>query len=169
MICLSKGITGGYLPLGATLCTQSIYEAFFSEDRTKTFLHGHTYAANPLICAAAAANLDLLCDPHCARQRARIARMHRTFAGQIASHPMLKRCECLGTLLALEYRTTMEGTYFSPISDILKQFFLSRNIVVRPLGNVLYLLPPYCLSNGDLEEIYAAILHTLEHPLWKTP
>lgn len=161
IICLSKGITGGFLPLGATACTEEIYRAFHSEAKHKAFLHGHSYTANPLACASALANLDLLKTPNCEKQRAMIANSHTAFVKQWKDHPRLKRCESLGTILALEFRDET-GTYFSSLSDSLYQFFIERKILLRPLGNVLYVLPPYCISKAELTLIYDTITLTLE-------
>jgi adenosylmethionine-8-amino-7-oxononanoate aminotransferase len=166
VLCLSKGITGGFLPLGATLASRSLFEAFLSPDPQRAFLHGHSYTANPLCCAAANASLDLLIDPACAQARRMIEEEHRSFLKQIDSHPKLLRAACLGTILALEYRTELsrEGTplYHHPIKRQLSQHFKNHGIIVRPLGNVLSLLPPYCISPEELKQIYSAILQTLK-------
>ena len=153
LICLSKGITGGFLPLGATVCTEAIFEAFLSEDRQKAFLHGHSYMANPLACSSALASLDLLLKPECALQRERIEALHRAFCQKWGSHPKLKRCEALGTLLVLEY-SSAGSSYFDPLGDRLQAFFLSRGILIRPLGNVVYLLPPYCIQEEELRVVF---------------
>lgn len=165
IICLSKGITGGYLPLGATLCRENIFDAFLSKEASKAFLHGHSYCGNPLACTAAAASIDLLLGEQCADQRRVIEAKHREFAAQLEGNPLLKRCEVLGTILILEYAESKEPSYFSSLGPILKSHFIKRNIIVRPLGNVLYLILPYCISEDDLEEIYACIMETLEKPL----
>lgn len=126
LICVSKGITGGFLPMGATVCKGKIYQAFHSEDKHKALLHGHSYSANPLACASALASLDLLQAPFCRRQREMIANSHANFVKQWKSHPKLKRCASLGTILAMEYRDK-NGTYFSPLNDLLYHFFFRKN------------------------------------------
>lgn len=146
IICLSKGITGGFLPLGATACTEEIFEAFFN----RAFLHGHSYTANPLACASALASLDLLLETN----RDSIAIHHQAFCRKWKGHPKLKRCESLGTLLVLEY-------HGENIRDQLYHFFISKGIVLRPLGNVLYVLPPYCICDEELQFIYDQIEETL--------
>ena len=161
IICLSKGITGGFLPLGATACKENIYETFHSDDKHKALLHGHSYTGNPLACASALASLDLLQASSCEKQREMIERAHINFVTQWKGHPKLKRCESLGTILALEY-TDKNCTYFSSLSDFLYQFFINRKIILRPLGNVLYVLPPYCISKDELTLIYDTIALTLE-------
>ncbi|MBS0625505.1 MAG: adenosylmethionine--8-amino-7-oxononanoate transaminase [Verrucomicrobia bacterium] len=160
IICLAKSITGGYLPLGATAVKNSLFEKFFSPE-IGAFLHGHSYTANPLACAAANANLDLLLEPACAASRARIESEHRQFQKKWKNHPKLLRCECLGTLLVLEYKTET-GSYFDPLKEQLTLHFQNRGILMRPLGNVLYVLPPYCIANSELQKIYATIIETLE-------
>jgi adenosylmethionine-8-amino-7-oxononanoate aminotransferase len=163
IICLSKGITGGFLPLGATACHEKIYQAFLSEDKQKALLHGHSYAGNPIACASALASLELLQDPFCAAQRKMIQKAHQEFCDKWKEHGNLLRCECLGTLLILEYKSETLS-YFSSIRDDLYSFFLSKGILLRPLGNVLYVLPPYCISEEDLHTIYNAIALTLDKP-----
>lgn len=164
LICLSKGLTGGFLPLGATVCTEEIYHAFLGDHLHQAFLHGHSYTANPLACSSALASLDLLLEKKCSWQREMITACHRAFCDKWQSHPRLVRCACLGTILALEYKTD-SSSYFQPIRDRLYDFFLSRGTLLRPLGNVLYVLPPYCIQPHELELIYAQIIVTLEEGL----
>lgn len=161
LMCLSKGITGGFLPLGATICTEEIHNSFLGEHLHQAFLHGHSYTANPLACSSALASLDLLLDKSCSMQRKMIADRHKAFCCKWLGHSRLTRCESLGTILALEYR--VESTsYFQPIRDTLYRFFLDKEILLRPLGNVLYVLPPYCISSDELSYIYEQIILTLE-------
>lgn len=160
-ICLSKGLTGGFLPLGATACTEQIYQAFLGDSLLQAFLHGHSYTANPLACASALASLDLLLHEACAAQRKSIAASHQSFCRTFSPHPKLKRCESHGTLLILEYKTD-NGSYFNAMRDKLYYFFLDRGILLRPLGHVLYVMPPYCMQSDELQEIYNAIALTLE-------
>lgn len=164
LICLSKGLTGGFLPLGATACTADIYNAFLGDHLHQAFLHGHSYAANPLACSSALASLDLLLENSCSLQRAMIAESHKVFCQKWHLHPKLKRCESLGTILALEYQTE-NFSYFQSMRDPLYHFFLDKGILLRPLGNVLYLLPPYCIQKQELQFIYDQIILTLEGSL----
>lgn len=161
LICLSKGLTGGFLPLGATACTSEIFNAFLGNDLHQAFLHGHSYTANPLACTSALASLDLLLDDSCCLQRKIIAGCHKKFCEKWQSHPKLKRCESLGTILAIEYQAECTS-YFQPLRDHLYYFFLSKGILLRPLGNVLYILPPYCIHSDELKQIYDQIILTLE-------
>jgi adenosylmethionine---8-amino-7-oxononanoate aminotransferase len=160
ILCLSKGITGGFLPMGATTCKEFIYNAFLSEDPHKAFLHGHSYTANPLACASALASLDLLRDKKCYEQRKGIERAHARFCKKWQGHPALRRCESHGTILALEYET-QHPSYFSSLRDSLYPYFLDRGILLRPLGNVVYLLPPYCIPEEALTHIYTTLEGTL--------
>lgn len=164
IICLSKGITGGFLPLGVTACTEGIFEAFLDGSLAQAFLHGHSYCANPLACSSALASLDLLFEPSCFSQRNIIKTAHQKFCSEWSSHPKLKRCQVLGTLLAIEYQTDTRS-YFQKMRDHLYQFFLSNGILLRPLGNVLYVMPPYCIQEDELTFIYDHIIHTLEGDL----
>lgn len=163
IICLAKGITGGMLPLAATICQQRVYDAFFSEEREKAFLHGHSYFGNPLACAVALASLDLLKTEECTHARRMIEKCHKAFCEQWKRHPALVRLETIGTILAVEYRGST--SYFQPISGKLKKFFLDHQILVRPMGNVLHLMPPYCIKEEELQMIYRLIVQTLESPL----
>ncbi|PJD95285.1 MAG: adenosylmethionine--8-amino-7-oxononanoate transaminase [Parachlamydia sp.] len=161
LICLSKGLTGGFLPLGVTACTKDIFEAFLGDSLQQAFLHGHSYTANPIACSTANGSLDLLLSASCFDQRKMIARKHAHFCANWQEHPHLKRCESVGTILILEFSTT-ETSYFHSMRDQLYQFFLSKGILLRPLGNVLYVMPPYCISEEELEYIYHNITLTLE-------
>ncbi len=164
LICLSKGLTGGFLPLGLTACQEFIFNAFLSPQLNQAFLHGHSYTANPLACSSALASLDLLLAENCHGQRAMIAACHRNFCQTWQFHPKLKRCESLGTILVLEYQADT-SSYFQPLRDQLYHFFLSKGIMLRPLGNVLYVLPPYCILAEELDLIYTHIIYTLQHNL----
>lgn len=161
MICLSKGLTGGFLPLGVTACTNQMFNAFLGDQLQQAFLHGHSYTGNPLACSSALASLDLLLEESCYRQREMIAASHQQFCRRWRSHPKLKRCETLGTILALEYKSE-SNSYFQPIRDRLYQFFLDRGVLLRPLGNVLYVMPPYCIEAHELTFIYDQIILTIE-------
>jgi adenosylmethionine---8-amino-7-oxononanoate aminotransferase len=159
IICLSKGITGGFLPLGATAATGEVWDAFVSEDRRRTFFHGHSYAANPLACAAARASLRLL-DGDSGRRRAAIERAHREGLRRLSSHPGVRNPRMLGTMAALDLPA--EGGYLSPIGQKLATFALNHGILLRPLGNVVYLLPPYCTTPDEIAGVYAVLERFLE-------
>lgn len=164
LICLSKGLTGGFLPLGVTACTEKIFNAFLGGQLQQAFLHGHSYTANPIACSSALASLDLLLENTCSLQRKMIEASHHTFCQKWHSHPKLKRCETLGTILALEYHAKTDS-YFDSLRDQLYHFFLDKGILLRPLGNVLYILPPYCIQADELQFIYDQLALTLEGDL----
>jgi adenosylmethionine-8-amino-7-oxononanoate aminotransferase len=164
LMCLSKGLTGGFLPLGVTACTERIFNAFLSDRLSQAFLHGHSYTANPLACCSALASLDLLLETSCLERRILIEQSHRNFCNQWRLHPKLTRCEYLGTLLALEYRTETRS-YFQDLRNRLYRYFLDNGILLRPLGNVLYVLPPYCIDAEELQGIYDHLILTLEGDL----
>jgi adenosylmethionine-8-amino-7-oxononanoate aminotransferase len=156
IVCLAKALTGGTLPLALTLCTPLIYEAFFSDDPSKTFLYGHSYAGNALACAAAHASLDLLEDPKMPEIWNEINQAHQNFAKELEGHPSILEIRILGTIMAIEYKSEENG-YFSTLGPKMKSFFKERNVLLRPLGNIIYILPPYCSTLDDLKLAYQAI------------
>lgn len=157
IICLSKGLTGGVMPLGVTSCAQFIYDAFVSDDKMKTFFHGHSYTGNPTACSAALASLDLFDKPEAFENIKRISEKQEAFLQKIKNHSALVEARRTGTILALEIRTKEETGYLNSLSEKISSFFIERGIILRPLGNVVYVLPPYCISNEDLDFIYASI------------
>jgi len=161
IICLSKGITGGYMPMGATACNEKIEQAFLDKDPGKTFFHGHSYTGNPLACAIANASLDLLLTESCKNNRARINAAHVGFMRNIDHLPSISSVKVLGTILTIEIRCYDGEGYLSPIRDELYAYFLGKNILLRPLGNVIYLIPPYVINDQELETIYQAISELL--------
>jgi adenosylmethionine-8-amino-7-oxononanoate aminotransferase len=159
IICLSKGITGGFLPLGATVATEAIFRAFSSSDRERMLFHGHSYTANPIACAAARASLALL-DEKSAERRSGIERAHRAGLDRIRSHPQVRNCRVIGTVAAFDIGDGAD--YLRPIGLELAAFALERDILLRPLGNVVYLLPPYCVTTDELALAYDVIGQFLE-------
>ena len=162
IICMSKGLTGGTMALGATSCTQDIYDAFLSGDKSKTFFHGHSFTANPLACAAACASLDIFDKPETWENIKRIEQKHAVFFDEIKDNPAIKEVRQKGTILAIELNTDGDTSYFNPLRDKLYDFFIERKIIIRPLGNVIYVLPPYCIFDDDLNTIYKAIADCLD-------
>lgn len=157
IICLSKGLTGGTMALGVTACTQDIYKAFLSQDKLKTLFHGHSFTANPIACATALASLDLFEDPSCGENIRRIMARHMSFAEKLKQYEQVKNVRQLGTIIAFEVKTSDKDSYVNQRRDYFYNFFLERNILLRPLGNTLYILPPYCISDEQLDTVYAAI------------
>jgi adenosylmethionine-8-amino-7-oxononanoate aminotransferase len=154
--CYSKGLTGGALPLAVTLCRDEIFEAHFSHDRSRTFFHSSSYTANPIACAAAKANLDLWNDPVTTARLATVAAMQERALTPFRADGRFKNVRRTGTITALEL-DTRDGGYLAGIGPKLLAFFGNRNLLLRPLGNTIYVMPPYCVTQTDLDEIYAAI------------
>lgn len=162
IMCFSKGLTGGTMALGLTTCTQEIFNAFLSDDKLKTLFHGHSFTANPVACAAALASLDLFLDHATAKNIERIKNAHAQFAERIKHHPKIKALRQTGTIIAMEWDTGDNTSYFSSLRDRLYYYFLEAGIILRPLGNIIYILPPYCITDGDLNYIYSKIEQALE-------
>lgn len=157
IIAVSKGITGGTMPLGVTSCNKKITQAFESTDFLKTFFHGHSYTANPLACAVANASFGLLMSKECQESIKRISAKHNEFKSHIDKHPALSVVRTMGTIIAFELHSNEETSYSNSIRKTIGPFFLKRNILVRPLGNVFYVLPPYVITDPELELIYETI------------
>lgn len=165
IMAVSKGITGGAMALGVTTCSAKIVDAFRTGDFTKTFFHGHSYTANPIACAAANASFELLTAPACDAQLTLIAGEHLRFASKIKGHKHVKEVRSLGTILAIELRTGEDTSYSNELRKKIYPFFLDRNILLRPLGNIIYVLPPYVIKAGELQQIYACIEEFLSSDL----
>lgn len=162
IFCLSKGLTGGYMPLGVTSCTNFIYEAYLSNDKTKTFFHGHSYTANATACSAALANMDLMDEKKTWENINRIEEQHQQFLVQLKQNQNIENGRQLGTILAFDIKSKEATTYLNSAGIGIAAYFQERGILVRPLGNVLYLLPPYCTTNEELGKIYKVILEFLK-------
>jgi len=157
-ICLSKGLTGGALPMSLTITTEAVHDAFLDPSTDRAFLHGHSFTANPLGCAAALASLDLLLDPACLAARAEIERRHRTdLARIVTASPHAARLRVQGTIAAFDVVPDVPG-----LNARMKRFFLERGLLLRPLGPTLYLLPPYCVTGEQLDRAYSGIEAGLE-------
>ena len=151
LMCLSKGLTGGALPLGITAATETIFDAFRSTDRTKTFFHGHSFTANPMACAAALASLALF-DEDSEDDRIRIEVAHAGHLAEFAQRDGVRATRQIGTVAIIELDAPMG--YLSEIGRELAAFALSQNVLLRPLGHVVYCLPPYCITNDELALVY---------------
>lgn len=162
MICLSKGITGGFMPLGVTIVSDAIYNAFYSDDRSATFLHGHSYTGNALACALAVKNMELMERPETWLAIQTISEMHAAFAAKVAGHKKVKSIRTIGSILALELNSDEKTSYFNPKGKEAYNYLMEKGIIMRPLGNVMVLLPPYCILIEDLEYIYTTLQTYLE-------
>ncbi|MBC1260725.1 adenosylmethionine--8-amino-7-oxononanoate transaminase [Synechococcus sp. BSF8S] len=159
LMALSKGLTGGFLPMGVTLASERIYQGFISDDPSHTLYHGHSFTANPLGCAAANASLDLLL-----RQPALHAGFearHRPHLQALRAHPLVRRPRLCGTIAAFDLAVEQPG-YLHPAGRRLQRHALEAGVFLRPLGHVVYLLPPLCLSDSQLEHCYAVIRSGLD-------
>jgi adenosylmethionine---8-amino-7-oxononanoate aminotransferase len=154
IICLSKGITGGFLPLAVTVCTETIYDAFYSDDPQKTLYHGHSYAANPLGCAAALASLDLMIENEATFKQMKT--QHKAHLAKLDNHPRLKNLRVTGTIAAMDLITENPG-YLNQLSLEIRKRGIAQGLLLRPLGNVLYIMPPYCITEDELAFIYHGI------------
>jgi adenosylmethionine-8-amino-7-oxononanoate aminotransferase len=159
LICLSKGITGGVLPLGITMMNQKIVDGFNPESKEPKFYHGHSYTANSIACAVASANLDLL-NEECMKNIQRIEANHLAFKNKFKSKNVAN-IRVLGTILALNFNSEV-SSYTHDIRNRMYSYFMKKGLLMRPLGNVCYVIPPYCITNDQLEEIYSAIIEFSE-------
>ena len=162
IICMSKGLTGGTMALGATSCTNEIYRGFLSDDRRKSFFHGHSYTGNPIACAAALASLDLFDRRETWENVRRIESQHRAFLNRIKGHPRVKNSRQIGTILAFDVVNEGETNYLNELRDWMNDYCVSRRIIIRPLGNVMYLIPPYCITAEDLDKVYSTLFSMLD-------
>lgn len=154
--CYSKGLTGGALPLAVTLCRAHIFDAHYSKDRMRTFYHSSSYTANPVACAAAKANLDLWWHRDSRERAASLAAMQERAIEPFRADARFENVRRTGTITALDLKTN-DGGYLADIGPKLQAFFNDRNLLLRPLGNTIYVMPPYCVTAADLYEIYAGI------------
>jgi adenosylmethionine-8-amino-7-oxononanoate aminotransferase len=159
IICLSKALTAGMFPLSITSCSQPIFDAFLSDEVTKGFFHAHTFSAHPLGCAAALAGIKLLNSAEIIERRGYIENAHEQFGMEIKDHPKVKEVRCKGVILAIDLEVQMKR--YGNLRDKLYQFFMDRGVVLRPLGNTVYVLPPYVITNRQLEKIYQSIREAL--------
>lgn len=154
--CYAKGITGGSLPLAVTLCSATIFDAHYSTDRARTFFHSSSYTANPIACAAALANLDIWESEDVRGRVAGLAAMQEERLRKFQGDERFSDVRRLGTITALDLRVENSG-YLATIGPELMTFFISRGLLLRPLGNTIYILPPYCIEAHELDALYAAI------------
>ncbi|NGP76244.1 adenosylmethionine--8-amino-7-oxononanoate transaminase [Balneolaceae bacterium YR4-1] len=160
IICLAKGLTGGFLPLSVTVCSDRIYEAFNSSDPIKTFWHGHSYTANPIGCAAALASYDLMVENESIFSN--MEEWHLGHLEKLKNHPKLKKLRVCGTIAAMDISAEGEEGYLNPIANHIKEQCVDKGLLLRPLGNVLYLMPPYCTTKKQLAQMYEGIVSLID-------
>lgn len=161
MMCLSKALTGGTIPMAITTFTEEIYAGFLSEDVNKALFHGHTFTANPTGCAAALASISLLENETMQNNINRINEKHIAFQNYISQHPKVKTTRVLGVILALEIKTENQESYYGNLRNRLYDFFIDKGIILRPVENIVYILPPYVIEDEQLEKIYSVIEEAL--------
>ena len=160
IICLSKGLTGGTMALGATACTQKIYDAYVSDDAHKTFFHGHSFTANPIACAAANASLDLFSTEKSLEKVEYISTQNIAFIKQLEQFKNIKNIRTLGTILAFEI-IQGKDEYLNNISAYITKKALDKNVYLRPLGNTVYIMPPYCITEDELQKVYDVLIEII--------
>ncbi|MBJ6118588.1 adenosylmethionine--8-amino-7-oxononanoate transaminase [Pontibacter sp. BT310] len=156
MVCLSKGLTGGTMALGVTTCNTRIYDAFLADDKGKTLFHGHSYTANPVACAAGIASLELTISPETQQNLDRISNSHQAFADELKPLQGIKEVRQRGTILAIEFADE-STSYFSNLRDVFYNYALEQGVILRPLGNIIYIIPPYCITDAQLHKVYQTI------------
>jgi adenosylmethionine-8-amino-7-oxononanoate aminotransferase len=162
MMCLSKALTGGTIPMAITTFTQEIFDAFYDEDINKALFHGHTFTANPTGCAAALASLDLLQTPEMQANIVRVNANHLAFEKRVQSHPKVVTTRVLGVIFALEIKTESAASYYGNLRNKLYNFFIENGVILRPVGNIVYILPPYIITDEQLEKVYKVVESALE-------
>ena len=156
IMCLAKGLTGGSLPLAVTLCTPAIFEAHYSTDRSRTFFHSSSFTANPIACAAARANLDIWKSEPVRARIVALARTQESHLAPLRADSRFENVRRLGTVTAMDLKVPDPG-YLAGIAPGLSKFFLERGVLLRPLGNTIYVMPPYCVTAAELALVYDAI------------
>ena len=155
LVALSKGLTAGFLPMGITMAKEAIFEEFLGSDPTRTLWHGHSFTANPLGCAAANASLDLLeAEPE---KYQNFQDRHQPRLERLAGHPKVQRPRLCGTIAAFDLVTESTQGYLNPAGKILRSLVRKHGVLIRPLGDVVYLLPPLCISDAQLDQCYEGI------------
>ena len=162
MMCLSKALTGGTIPMAITTFTQDLFDAFYSDDINKALFHGHTFTANPTGCAAALASLELLQTQTMQAHIARVHQSHLAFQERIKRHPKVAVTRVLGVIFALEIKTDGAASYYGTLRNKLYDFFIENGVILRPVGNIVYILPPYIITEAQLEKVYRVVENALE-------
>lgn len=163
MICLSKALTGGTIPLSVTSTTEAIYDAFYSDDISKALFHGHTFMANPTGCAIALESLKILQEAPMQANLKRIHAKHQAFASKMDKHPKVARTRTLGVIFALDLEVPNTGEYYGSIRNELYKYYISHGVILRPVYHTIYVLPPYIITDEQLDKVYHIIEESIEH------
>jgi adenosylmethionine-8-amino-7-oxononanoate aminotransferase len=162
MMCLSKALTGGTIPMAITTFTHQIFDGFYNDDTNKALFHGHTFTANPTGCAAALASIQLLQSDEMQANIQRVYQCHLEFQRKIENHSKVKTTRVLGVIFALEIKTDSAESYYGNLRNKLYNFFIENGIILRPVGNIVYILPPYIITENQLQKVYQTIEKALE-------
>nr|WP_315205311.1 adenosylmethionine--8-amino-7-oxononanoate transaminase [uncultured Flavobacterium sp.] len=162
MMCLSKALTGGTIPMAITTFTQDLFDAFYDDDINKALFHGHTFTANPTGCAAALASLELLQTDEMQANIVRVNQNHLEFQERIKNHPKVTTTRVLGVIFALEIKTESSASYYGTLRNKLYDFFIENGVILRPVGNIVYILPPYIITDEQLQKVYQVVENALE-------
>ena len=163
MICLSKALTGGTIPLSVTTTTEAIYQAFYSDDISKALFHGHTFMANPTGCAIALESLKILAEDEMQANLKRIHSRHVAFAAKMDKHPKVAHTRTLGVIVALDLQVPDTGEYYGAIRNELYRFYISHGVILRPVYHTIYILPPYIITDKQLDRVYQVVEESIEH------
>ncbi len=156
LLCLSKGLTGGILPLALTIANENIYDSFLSDKKEHLFFHGHSFTGNPISCAAAVANIKAMKTKNIKFEWKRIESFHQKKIKKLRGHKTLRDARVCGTVVALDFDLKKKG-YTSDFAEKFTEKALKEGVFLRPLGNVVYILPPYCISDQELEQVWSVI------------
>ncbi|MCS7073074.1 MAG: adenosylmethionine--8-amino-7-oxononanoate transaminase [Bacteroidia bacterium] len=164
LIALSKALTGGCLPMGVTLCNQTIFEGFWDDDRQKMLFHGHSFTANPIACAAANASLDLLETDYYQKNLLQIQQTHQAIVKQLEQVKGIREVRTIGTILAFRVAVpkAWQVGYLSELGMRIFQKCIAQNVLIRPLGDVVYVMPPYIISEQELNQVYSVIMQAVQ-------
>jgi adenosylmethionine-8-amino-7-oxononanoate aminotransferase len=160
LVCLSKGLTAGYMPMAVTVAREKVFEAFLGDSFDRALPHGHSFTANPLACAVANASLDLFDEEKTLERIAAINARHWAMLAELQARPDVTRPRVIGSILAFDVKGL--GAYQSEESQMLKAWYLARGLNIRPLGSTLYLMPPYCITSDELSRAYAGMIEGLD-------
>ena len=162
MMCLSKALTAGTIPMAITTFTKDLFDAFYDDDINKALFHGHTFTANPTGCAAALASMELLEQPEMQENILRINKQNLAFQERVQNHPKVKTTRVMGVIFALEIQSESSESYYGTMRNKLYNFFIEKGVILRPVGNIVYILPPYIITNSQLQKVYSIIEEAIE-------
>lgn len=161
LLCLSKGLTGGFMPMGVTLASRAIYKSFYSEDKAKQFFHSSSFTGNPMACAAALASLEIWSEEPVMARIDMIQQSHAGASQWFSARPDVADCRVIGTIFAIDVKD-VKGGYLSKLAPRIYDFMMQNGVLLRPIGNTVYILPPYCITEQELERIYETLWRSLD-------